>query len=124
MIEYLFIKKQDDSPEIILDRKNGLIKIEGKSIPENASKLYEPVFEWLSEYVKSPQNTEVQINLEYFNTSTARRLLEIFRQLEPLSKLKDVKIVWFYHAEDELIHSKGKDMQTIVQIPIELKEFS
>ena len=63
------------SPEIILD-PGGIIRIKGRSILENASDFYQPVLEWVEEYVRVPAAlTCIDINLEYFNSATAKVLI-------------------------------------------------
>jgi len=37
MIEKLYIKGTEDTPEIILDRENAVFEISGRSLPENVN---------------------------------------------------------------------------------------
>ena len=104
---------------------SGKLEISGKSIPENSLEFYKPAFEWLDNYLQSPAPiTELKICLEYFNTSSSKCLLDIFRKLETinLSGKSDVKVFWFYDADDEDMMEAGEDYQALVQVPFELNK--
>ena len=103
---------------------SGVFEIKGKSIPENSLEFYRPVFEWLDDYSQKPApQTELKISLEYFNTSSSKCLLDIFRRLETinLSGMSEVKVSWYYEADDEDMMEAGEDYQALVKIPFELK---
>ncbi|HNP98087.1 MAG TPA: DUF1987 domain-containing protein, partial [Bacteroidia bacterium] len=92
-------------------------------IPENSLEFYKPVFEWLDAYSKSPApNTEVHIRLDYFNTSSSKCLLDIFRRLEPANSggSSSVKVHWFYESDDEDMMEAGDDYQALVKLPFTL----
>lgn len=113
------------TPKIEFDPQTGEFLLEGRSIPENSLEFYKPLVTWLESYIKNPQpNTILKVNLEYFNTSTSKCLVEIFRKLENLNDQGEVKILWHYEDEDEDMMESGEDFRKIVKIPIELKEIS
>ena len=90
------------TPTIELDNQQGKILLEGRSSPENAKEFYQPVIDWLDEYVKNPaENTSMVINLEHFNTSSSKFLMEVFRRMRYLSD-NDYKydITWMYEEDD------------------------
>ncbi|MDQ3394085.1 MAG: DUF1987 domain-containing protein, partial [Bacteroidota bacterium] len=65
--------------------------------------------------------TILYVKLEYFNTSSSKCLVEVFRKLEKLHNIgKEIKIRWFYEAEDEDMLESGEDFKEILKIPIEL----
>ncbi len=118
----LIINDSIKTPTIIFDI-TGILEIKGKSIPENSLEFYRPVFEWLDIYSQSPaQKTELKISLEYFNTSSSKCLLDILRRLETinLSGKSEVKVFWFYDADDEDMMEAGEDYQALVKVPFEL----
>ncbi len=112
------------TPHIFL-HTDGLLEIKGKSIPENSAEFYHPVYEWLDNYATQPKpKTEIKIQLEYFNTSSSKCLLDIFRRLEAINKSgkSEVKVIWLYEEEDEDMMEAGDDYQTIVKLPFEIKK--
>lgn len=121
----LIIEDSIKTPSIILSRDNGILEIKGKSIPENSLEFYRPVFEWLDNYALAPATvTELKVSLEYFNTSSSKCLLDIFRRLETIniSGKSQVKVSWYYDADDEDMMEAGEDYQALVKIPFALSK--
>ncbi len=118
----LIINDSIKTPTVLFEI-TGILEIKGKSIPENSLEFYRPVFEWLDIYSQSPApKTELKISLEYFNTSSSKCLLDILRRLETinLSGKSNVKVLWFYDADDEDMMEAGEDYQALVKVPFEL----
>lgn len=104
---------------------SGILRIEGRSIPENAVDFYRPVLDWISEYAQSnPKKTVLEVKYEYFNTSSSKCILDIFKRISQLaSDSHEVSIVWFYHVDDEDMLEAGEDYRDVVKIPFEIKSF-
>ena len=123
-IRPLDIKGTAKTPQIRYSEESGLIEITGKSIPENHHTFYTPVFEWLEEFASiAPDNTKVNVYLEYFNTSSSKVLLKIFKTLEEIStKGKSIEIVWFYEEDDLDMKECGQDYSAMLNIPFKMVE--
>lgn len=112
------------TPGVTLDSENGTIKIWGRSIPEDSVGFYSPVFAWLDEYAGSPPDkTVAEFRMEYFNTSSSKCLLDIFRKLEGMQKSgkTKVEVKWLYEEDDEDMMEAGEDYQTIVELPFSIE---
>ncbi|MBL0105588.1 MAG: DUF1987 domain-containing protein [Bacteroidetes bacterium] len=119
----LIIEESIKTPSISFRRETGTLELKGKSIPENSLEFYRPVYEWLDNYAQSPSTeTELRVRLEYFNTSSSKCLLDIFRRLESLHSggKSKVKVSWFYDSEDEDMMEAGEDYKALVKVPFEL----
>ncbi len=118
----LIIEESIKTPTVSFDSGSGVLEIKGKSIPENSLEFYKPVFEWLDQYSVSPASqTLFRVHLEYFNTSSSKCILDIFRKLEGIAlRGNNVKVHWFYEADDEDMMEAGDDYQALVKIPFEL----
>lgn len=123
MAERFQIVGTEEIPNIILDAENGIFEITGRSFPENVERLFTPIIEWLKEYVQDPNlETNFKFQLEYFNSSSARKIIEILFVLEKLEETNhNVKIIWCYNSEDEMIKAKGMEFMNLVKIPFELR---
>ena len=120
----LIINDSIKTPSVAFDI-TGILEIKGKSIPENSLEFYRPIFEWLDNYSQTPApKTELKISLEYFNTSSSKCLLDILRRLETinLSGKSEVKVSWYYDADDEDMMEAGEDYQALVKVPFELNK--
>jgi len=112
------------TPTVKLDSETGVLEVKGRSIPENSIEFYKPIVDWLEEYSQTPQKlTEVNIELEYFNTSSSKCILDVFKKLEAIYKNKhDVVINWYYEEDDEDMLEAGEDYQSILKIPFKMIE--
>lgn len=120
----LIIEGSPKTPNINFDGNEGSFLISGRSIPENSLGFYKPIIEWLDAYISEPkEETIVNIRLEYFNTSSSKCLLDVFKKLEVIFKrgLK-VSINWYYESDDEDMLEAGEDYQSIVKIPFTMIE--
>jgi len=78
----LVIEKTSKTPKIELKYSSGEISLAGRSLPENATRTYEPVLAWVSNYVIQPQPvTNLRLNVEYFNTSSSLWISKIVKTL-------------------------------------------
>jgi len=63
----------------------------------------------------------LKVALEYFNTSSSKCLLDIFRKLEAINQSgrSNVKVSWVYDSDDEDMMEAGEDYQALVKVPFE-----
>ncbi len=124
-MENLKIEPGIKTPHIYFVYDTGKLELKGKSIPENSVEFYKPVYDWLDNYAAAPKpQTEIIVGLEYFNTSSSKCLLDIFRKLENINKAgqSNVKVIWLYEEEDEDMMEAGDDYKTIVKLPFEIRK--
>ncbi len=117
-----YLEPTPKTPKISFNVEDGSFEISGRSIPENSIEFYKPVLEWLDEYIpESNGETNLDVKLEYFNTSSSKCLVEIFRRLEKLQKEgKPAAIRWYYEEEDEDMQESGEDFKEIIKLPIKM----
>ena len=103
----LIIEQTPKTPQIELNQLTGDLIFYGKSIPENPAKVYEPVLNWVTEYIlKARPTTNIRFNLEYFNTSSSLWIAKILKVLIRINEPEYVIIVHLYlpvHEYDEII---------------------
>ncbi|MCX6291690.1 MAG: DUF1987 domain-containing protein [Bacteroidetes bacterium] len=119
----LNIEGTSKTPFVSFSADDGVLEMSGKSIPENSIEFYQPLYHWLDQYLQLPaKTTTVKIQLEYFNTSSSKCLLDVFRKLEAVQKSgrSEVTVMWMYEEEDEDMMEAGDDYQSIVSIPFRL----
>ncbi len=113
----------EDTPKIVLDKEGNKFEISGRSLPENASKFYAPIQVWVEGYIKDPNpETEVIINFDYFNSSSIIQIFEILLKFQQIKKTgKEVKIIWIYDKNDELMEAEGLEIKSVLDLPFELR---
>ncbi len=123
-MESIFIEGTLKTPIVKFDGKTGIVEIKGRSIPENSIEFYKPLVDWLEEYAKKPlEKTQVNVQLEYFNTSSSKCILDVFKKLEAIHKAKhDVVINWYYEEDDEDMLEAGEDYESIIRVPFKMIE--
>ena len=113
----LIKSKVKKTPLLVLDQKAGLIELKGSSIMEDTRTFYDPMMEWVYEYVKHPKDTTVNIDLEYFNTSSAKILLIFIKSLSRIQQSgHKLKVNWFYAEDDEDIRDSGHNFSIISKV--------
>lgn len=113
----LKIEATDGSP-LVEFNDNGQLHISGRALPEDAVSFFAPMKDWISNYSSKPaSNTVLEMDLEYFNSSASRQIIEILIQLEEMNG--DVKVIWKYAESDELMKYRGQELESFVEIPFE-----
>jgi hypothetical protein len=115
------IKGSDDTPNVILDKDNGIFEISGRSLPEDVAAFYEPILDWLEAYSEDPlPKTIFNFKLEYFNTASSKLLLDVLLKLEDMfDDGKDVLVRWHFPDDDEDMEEAGEEYADIVEVPFE-----
>ena len=121
-MEDVRIEGTPKTPAIHLKSDTGNLVISGRSIPENSVEFYAKVLAWLDNYMETPASkTVMDVKLEYFNTSSSKCLLDVFKKLENLKKRgSDVQIRWYYEEDDEDMLEAGEDYDSIIDLNFEM----
>lgn len=121
-MEAISIEGTPKTPTIKFDPSSGVLELKGRSIPENSIEFYKPVIDALDKYSSNPKPvTNVNIQLEYFNTSSSKCILDLFKKLESInSNGSAVTINWHYEEDDEDMLEAGEDYQAIINVPFKM----
>jgi len=111
------------SPVVSLDPE-GEITIKGESRPEDVSEFYGPISKWFEDwgsnlYYRSgefdqEQARTVRFEYEYFNSSSAKKILDLLSQIaeiEASHKHINITVEWAYEADDDDIEDSGKELE-------------
>jgi hypothetical protein len=123
-MEPLYFAAAADLPEVALDPAKNIFKVAGRSMPEDAIRFYNPILAWFTLYSEEPNPlTAFAIQLEYFNTSSSKPLMEILTLLETLcAKGSEVQIDWYYDEDDEDMLDAGVELSEIIKIPFKFHQ--
>ena len=100
------------TPRIELNPDTQTLLIEGESYPEEIYRFYDPVFESFDHYFSQPGcRLRCTINLSYFNSSSARQLLEMLNRLEAqANKGHEIHVDWFCISDDDIMQEFAEDI--------------
>ena len=127
-MQKLYYPQTNTSPEICFSPEERIFSLRGISSPEDVRGIYYPVIEWLIKYVDSllkENNTpysisnplKLQVDLAYFNSSSAKFLYDIFLELKRLDAVKiPVLVEWIYDEEDPDLLEAGQDIASLVEM--------
>ena len=127
-MQKLYIGSTSNTPEIHFSPEENIFMITGTSCPEDVRALYYPVTDWIKSFVddaiKSDPNKDESVNpykfqtdLNYFNSSSAKFLYDIFSELKRLVHSGvPVVVEWFYDEEDLDMKEAGFDIASLVEM--------
>ena len=128
-MEKLIIEPTFNSPRVILDPDSNQFEFSGESRPENVRKFYLPILEWLDKYAEEQagksqgqkaENLEIQFNFEYFNSTSAKYILDIFKALNALNDQGTaIQVKWLYEEDDEDMLEVGQEMSRMSKLEFE-----
>jgi SiaC family regulatory phosphoprotein len=124
----LYISPTTTTPEVNFSPEENIFLMKGNSAPEDVRAMYYPVIEWIKEFVEtvrtgkrfgysSDNPLELHVDLEYFNSSSAKFFYDIFNELKLLKELGiAVKIIWLHEEEDLDMKEAGVDISLLVEM--------
>jgi hypothetical protein len=127
-MDKLYIKPAEFSPEINFSPEDNIFIIRGISSPGDVRALYYPVIEWIRFYVDelikrdnviitSKNPFKFQVDMSYFNSSSAKFIYDIFFELNRL-KQQNIPVVveWHYEEEDIDMKEAGADIALLAEM--------
>lgn len=122
-MEVLNLEVTENTPKIILDPNKHELEFEGDSRPEDVQKFFQPIMNWLNDYeVYSKSAGQVNLNanfkLEYFNSSSAKYIMDIILKLGKIAEADNVtlNINWHYDEMDEDMLDAGEEFEDMLDV--------
>src|ERR1700751_4729794 len=110
-MDAILLEATSTTPKIIIDPVKNMFEISGESRPENTAKFFNPIITWFDGYRSvlyyqknsfgKSKKVTVDFKLDYFNSTSAKFILDIFFQLEKIHKEGyEAEIVWHFDKRD------------------------
>lgn len=117
-MDNLLIDKTVSTPMIRFDAAEGSLEIIGESYPENVSRFYIPVLDWLKEYLHGGSDGFVmKFDVPFFNSSTSKIFLMIFDLLEEAVRNGErVAVRWMCERENEMAVECGEEFKEDLEV--------
>tara|TARA_B100000809_G_scaffold84309_2_gene82749 strand:+ start:6373 stop:6759 length:387 start_codon:yes stop_codon:yes gene_type:complete len=121
-MEPLILERQLNFPSINFDPNSGMLKIIGRSIPEDPVNFYQPLENWISDFIDTkPETLTLFIYLDYLNTHSTECVLILIKKIDIFYKdnKTNVKVVWNFDEDDEDLEDLGDEFASIIKVPFE-----
>jgi hypothetical protein len=92
---------------------DGRLLIEGRSLPENVLKFYGPLIDWVK--ALKAEVVKIDLNMEYLNSASSKKLLEMLRALDNNKDIKELIVNWHYESDDEDALESGQIFEDFLE---------
>ncbi|MBF0471680.1 MAG: DUF1987 domain-containing protein [Gammaproteobacteria bacterium] len=110
-METIKIAATERSPEIHFDFENATFLLKGESYPEDVPAFYGEAISQLKKFLNDNEGIEVTFNFEliYFNSSSAKVLMDLFDTLDQAGERHTITINWIHAADDDNMEEMGEE---------------
>lgn len=118
----LHVNQTEDTPLIHFDPDTGKFEVIGNCIPENIYLFFNPVFEWIDQYLEQPCNkTEFIFQMKMISSASTKMFYELMNKIDTLYDKTEceVHITWLYSIYDDEIREIGNDFKDGVLVPFD-----
>jgi hypothetical protein len=117
-----FLEGSPKTPHVNFDPETGLLELKGRSIPGKFHRVLQAPDRLGGPICQGPRaSTRLHVQLEYFNTSSSKCILDLFKKLELVRATgNEVLVLWHYEADDEDMLEAGEDYQQIINLPFKM----
>jgi len=111
MSQSFYLAATSRTPEVAFDIDAKTAIIEGECYPEDADKFFAALNKAVEDYFSTGCNElQLTVNLIYFNSSSARALMELMDSLEGLASTKSISLNWLYDEGDDITEEFIEDV--------------
>lgn len=107
------------------DIHTGIISLEGVSYPQDAAEFFEPISEWLDNYIaKVAAVVVLDVKVSYLNSSSTKFLFELIDKMENyFTAGGEARVNWYFVEDDEDIEEAGLEFKEDMKLPFEMIAF-
>ena len=111
-MENIYLPARERSPEVDFRFNENHLSLRGEAYPEDAATFFGPLLKALASHCGTLQGQELRIDFQliYFNTSSAKALMNLIQILEATaSDGTRVVIRWLVQEDDDVMREFGED---------------
>lgn len=102
----IIMESTHSTPEV--DLEGSTLTIKGICTPENPTEFFNLFKEQLDIVLTSTSEYHLIFHLEYFNTTSSKCLLDLFKKVKISPNRPNIKVTWIYDSDDEEILEAGE----------------
>lgn len=100
------------TPYILIDETKSYMKWKGESFPENITKTYWDIVDWVEGYMEKEFSEFIfDCEMVYFNSSTSKVLFKLFEKMNQAGKAKRVIVNWICSRDNDIMIEYGEDFK-------------
>jgi hypothetical protein len=122
-MQKLYIPATKTTFAINFDPDLNLLEFIGKSYPSNALEFFNPLLNWVDNYLSQAGEETISISFKvsYFNTSSSKYIFEILELFNTYHNEKgNVKVLWHYFEDEDDVLDAWKELAMELDIPYEV----
>lgn len=120
----LHIEPTSSTPGVLFEQARHRLKITGQSYPDDAFAFYEPVFQWLDEYLAGCESSvllELYFQIPYINAGSTRCILLLLEKLAAAYRSgRQVAVQWYYDGENNVAQECAVNFREDLELPFRL----
>ena len=122
-MEVIRLDATEDLPNVLFDVNRGVFEISKRSLPENAILFYDPLFNYVTDYLKAPtEQTVVIFHFDYISTSSTKQIMKIILLFDQLATMQTVKLNWNYDEGDIDMLQTGGRLEKLTSLKFNFNE--
>lgn len=117
------IEETDRSPSVVLDREESILRLDGRSYPEEGMDFFDPIVLRVKRLLETDLPIRiVHIRLEYYHSATSKAIAELFNMLVTAkSHGHEVKVIWEYEEDDDGIQEDIEMFIESFDLPFDIR---
>lgn len=107
------------TPAITFDPSTQVLRIIGKSYPEDLYAFWQPVIDRVNALMATQDEIfSLDFELTYHNSGSARVIINFIKEAERIAQTngKHISVIWRYDPEDEQSKEQGEDYQDLCSL--------
>ena len=111
-MEIFRLEATSRTPEVELNPEQGTLSMIGESYPEDIRTYYEPIMVALEQFAATqPSDFKITIKLTYFNSGSARALMELLDAIDEAAQGNfNAELNWYCDPDDDITREFVEDI--------------
>ncbi len=123
LMKDFILEPKDDS--LAIECRDGSISMHGNSILAYPKKFFQPVMDWVTEYVSQPADrTDVVLRFDYIDTASVQSVFDILKLLKKIPDWEESVLVnWYFEFDDPELLEVGEIMEARLKLKFNFVEY-
>jgi hypothetical protein len=117
----IYFDRTDHLPEVSGNALHGILQIRGRCYPETTDEFFCSLKTWVFHTIDKRIDLKIIIAIDYMNSHSVMHLKELLAEASIRSA--NIRIIWSFFIEDEIMKEIGETLQGIIGAKLELKEY-